>query len=108
MKKLVINVKRWLHGGKSLSVLRNESGSMCCLGFLARDCGANVSDILNQPSPEETSELNWPKGMLDNFNNNSFLAYDMMETNDSPISLAQKKSQLKKLFLEIGYRLTFK
>lgn len=112
MKKLVISVKRWLRGGKAESVLRNESGSMCCLGFLARDCGASVNNILNKSTPMVTADINWPKGIL---TNDSFGGYDSTITNQivtvndhESLPLKQKQSELKQLFLKIGYRLTFK
>lgn len=120
MKNLVISVKRWLHGGRSRSVLRNETGSMCCLGFLARDCGASVDQIVDLYSPQNLPQVKWPKKLLRKSTEadrvyhslskvNTELTKDMIKVNDDKtLSLTQKKSKLRKLFSQIGYRLTFK
>ena len=112
MKKLVISVKKWLRGVNTESTLRNKNGCMCCLGFLARDCGATVKDILNKTTPMMVPDISWPKdlltsdelGVLD-----SRLSSEIVSVNDNTsLSLKEKQSQLKQLFLKIGYRLTFK
>ena len=119
MKTLVIKVKRWLHGGRSPSQLRNKAGSMCCLGFLARDCGASVKDIEEKSTPGNTTGIGikWPQKILrkaghysyDFTELNTTLSHEIMRVNDNKnLPLAEKQSELKKLFLQIGYRLTFK
>lgn len=117
MKKLVISVKKWLRGVNTESTLRNKNGCMCCLGFLARDCGASVKDIFDKGTPMEALSVNWPKDLLENHNYtddndsvwDSSLTSQIVSVNDDKnLSLKEKQSELKRLFLKIGYRLTFK
>ena len=48
---LTIRRKKWLRGSMDLNggILRNTSGSMCCLGFLGKACGLKNEDMLYKP-----------------------------------------------------------
>ncbi len=64
-------MSKWSRGKTSSCQLLDEQGKMCCLGFLAKDCGARDSQILNWGMPgsvefqnlgKETTNISWPKG----------------------------------------------
>lgn len=76
MDKLVCTVKRskWVRGGRfGRSLLLNEDGNMCCLGFLGEACGVptdqlggvgmpqSVIDYNKYPTGDEPDGINWDK-----------------------------------------------
>ena len=59
--KLEIDRSKWLRGegGVNSKLLRYSDGKMCCLGFLALECGFEDDEIRNRSNP---SELNCSPG----------------------------------------------
>lgn len=50
--RLVIDRDRWSRGGLNGPVrMLNASGCMCCLGFLARECGYEESEMADRGGP---------------------------------------------------------
>lgn len=69
--KFTVDRSKWLRRGVDGrgcefvdSVLLNSNGHMCCLGFLAKACGANDKEILDVPCPSHAEGVAWPKGVL--------------------------------------------
>ena len=97
------------HGGVT-SRLRNAHGQMCCLGHIALQCGASVSDILGYRTaaemdislPEYTRALVVQPGM------HTGLAREMMRTNDNTsLSDTERERTLTALAATIGWTLVF-
>jgi len=111
--KLIIKRKRWLRGKPDNSALRNADGKQCCLGFLARACGATTKDILGLPDPGATTGIAWPKGIspggrgYDGYGNTALVGR-IISTNDSRGLLPEaRERQLKELFAEAGVEVVF-
>lgn len=49
VRSFVVNRRRWKRGDAAglAAALLSDSGQMCCLGFLARECGLKPRQILN-------------------------------------------------------------
>ena len=68
MSKYIIDRSRWRWGGpyydekRGYTRLLNQEGFMCCLGFLAKQCGCSAQRILNVPVPRK---INWKVAGLD-------------------------------------------
>jgi len=111
--KLIIKRKRWLRGQPDNSALRNADGKQCCLGFLARACGASTKDVLNFPDPGVTKGIDWPKGIAPkghgyDGHGNTALVGRIISTNDSRGLLPKaRERQLKELFAEAGIKVVF-
>lgn len=115
----VINEDQWIHGTKekwvSNSGLRLDDGKMCCLGFYAQSCGVKAMDLLGLGEPCELSST------LIRSNKKLELLFDeplaliqkpevdeLIEVNDQDgLTLAQRKSKVKKLFRELGVKVEF-
>jgi hypothetical protein len=116
MKTLVIKMNKWLRGCDTSYLHRSSDGKQCCLGFLARSCGAEVGQIADECSPGDAPEIKWPKGLLEGhkfstagYAQNSDLCGNMMEVNDDQgASDADRIKKLRPLFAKIGYKLIFK
>ena len=123
IEKLTINRKRWLRGQKD-SVLRNEEGLMCCLGFYCLLKKFKISDIFNRSAPEEvlkrtrvdvinkTTKLG--RLLIDNDNeegkiiNNNEVCNDLMICNDNTdISDKQRERRITQLFKKINVEVKF-
>lgn len=64
---LQIERSRWVRGDKGgLSLMRNDQGNMCCLGFLALACGYSPAELDDVADPESvacrTRKDLFPKG----------------------------------------------
>lgn len=66
--KFTVQRSRWYRGqGGSGSKLALEDGTMCCLGFLGRDCNIPGEALLNVGTPDlvPTKEVEkWPEGLV--------------------------------------------
>jgi hypothetical protein len=125
-KKITVRTKKWLRNTGSpnssgCSTLRNDSGAMCCLGFMAQQCGVNLAKYDGSViSPEdlfaEDKKL-LPKGVLKRDGVDSKWARDAMSLNDggygkddTPVpkmTLAKRQKALKQHFAKIGLKLNF-
>ena len=110
MNTLVIRKKKWVRGAKNgESSLLNSQGCMCCLGFLAIECGADRGDISGKPSPDATNGVLWPRRLLNRDGNNSALCHAMVKANDDQgIDDNARIKTLTPLFRQIGFRLVVK
>ena len=110
--KFTVSRKTWLRGteattlGKSY-LLHPDNYKMCCLGFLARACGATDRDILRHHSPRSTdvNVISWPEdikpcvGSLSGMVCNSILTDSIMNVNDDDtLDDNQRETELKRLF----------
>jgi hypothetical protein len=121
MKTLTISRKRWLPAKdlkreSSNGVLYRYDGKMCCLGFLARQCGAKVKDIVpNVAMPSRIYKglgLVWPDGLLltsaDGRLMDSALADQLARINDDPtLTQRSRERKIKVEFKEIGIAVKF-
>lgn len=121
--RLVIDRSKWAvgtyKGAGSFSqgvLLEPETGKMCCLGFLAKACGASDADIGNYGMPSDVAivkpnaGIQWPDGIID--------ADDREVMRDTCITnrLAQRNDHIKDegreddiaaLFAEVGVEVEF-
>lgn len=121
MKRLTIDRSRWLRGPLLGSkndyscLLRRGDMRMCCLGFLAVDCGIPKEDLLEVASPAATSKAHrrlWPEGTLvpNSFGEleNSLLMEKLMAANDDAgTDEAFREKRIQELFSLIGYEVVF-
>lgn len=113
---MILTIKRskWLTGSREVNnskLLRSTDGKMCCLGFLAKKCGASEDDIQDISTPDDVPNLpnlKWPKGILDEKDWNTDLCHEMMTANDSHnLPRSKRETKLRDLFKKIGITLRF-
>jgi hypothetical protein len=113
---LVIDRAKW-----GTEYLLNSEGTMCCLGFLALKCGADLTEIDEESSPKAVPNVDWPAELIKIGRNllrvgkfrdviqNSELTMKMMEINDdSGLKWSDKEKKLIPLFKKAGIKLSFK
>lgn len=106
---LTIRRKKWLRGTKT-SVLRNENGSMCCLGFYARKCNIPASKLVGLGEPFELVEMGLKAlpGLFDKFGASTKLCTQLISENDERgIELGERENRIKSLFKKIGVNVKF-
>lgn len=120
MEKLIIDRKKWRTGGDSCyktgsgpTLLLNDKGYMCCLGFDALRKGLSKKDILNVGEPEDifddenddirNEKLNKYYGEGFSWTTEAIHINDDGET--TPL---EKEILLTQVFDEQGIKLTFK
>lgn len=105
---LVIDRERWIRGYSTMPLLlRKDDGKMCCLGFLAKACGADDLQIQGITSPQHTKFIEWPTEILID-GSNSLLTQFLMAINDD-VSLLEndRESKIVDLMTKIGVTVTF-
>lgn len=114
MRKLTIDRSRWLRGeGSDISFLRRErDGKMCCLGFLALQCGMTVAKITGVANPSDVLDERWPLTIIGQDDHciveNTNLTNNMIEMNDAEwLAEEEREESLKKLFAVVGIELEF-
>lgn len=113
--KLVIDRQKWLRGeGSSNSyLLRGKDRKMCCLGFLALQCGYTQDEIIHKESPSSVGGLvtKFPSGLVclkRGITSNSIQCHRLMTCNDDELlSDEEREGQLIDLFHEIGIDIEF-
>ena len=92
----------WLRGGNGDSMLLNNAGSMCCLGFYSLACGHSKEDIQNVTEPLYVR--NWRGAERED----ATIYYRMMRVNDDKtLSEAQREQEIAKDFKVLGVNVTF-
>ena len=114
--KLSITRSNWLRGEGPISsfLLREEDSKMCCLGFLAKACGAQDGDIVNSKIPSYAKKVSWPKGIVtvtdSELGYSTDLTIELMEVNDlhnKNLSDSIRETKLKEMFASIGIEVEF-
>jgi len=125
--KMTIRRRHWLRGNKDSqgneadSVMRNENGHMCCLGFYALAKRFTVKEILYKSMPSTVARANPTKAyklgslVRQGFNkadyDDSVDCEIFAETNDlvgeDIFAEKQREKGLTRLFKEIGCAVTF-
>lgn len=107
MKQFTIIEEKWARGGiNGVSALENMDGNRCCLGFLCLELGAPTVRDLYMPHeaarkfPELMPALS---GLVDADKGSSALAFEIAETNDSPMDDEDRKEELAPLFAKLGW-----
>lgn len=110
---LVIDRTKWLRGGKEDSLLLSaDSGKMCCLGFLARQCGYSAKDIRGFATPSsmgKTSKL-IPGLVKTEWGgvHNTPLCYRLIDINDNlKLSDSQREKRLTRWFKHLKVDVSF-
>ncbi len=108
-KNVVVKRSKWLKGDVEESVLLNEKGKMCCLGFLAREAGFTPKQIRKVCQPDDLNKqiigLTKPIGFDQLWGTRTCFA--LMSANDSGILTDQaREKKIKSLGKKIG--VTFK
>jgi len=113
--KVRINRKRWLRGTPDGSVLRNENGSMCCLGHVARACSIKASTLVDRLTPSEVPDAECKKSFFYRLisrtlhdADNSIACYDIMDLNDEEgIAQDKREKALTKKLSKLGFDVSF-
>jgi hypothetical protein len=108
MKTVIITRKYW-----GMSSLRSTvNGKQCCLGFCARSFGVPAKDLLNRGFPASLAEKNkvkFPDWMLENTTGYTSDVEMAIGINDNAIlTMEEKETQLKLLFLKHDIKLVFR
>lgn len=111
--KLTIQRSIWYrgHGGHS-SRLRQQNGTMCCLGFLGLACGIPAEALEDQARPRELTpeqRKKWPAGLLcEDLSEDSATAVRLMLSNDAhSLTGAKREKKLTALFETIDIQVEF-
>lgn len=122
-KRFVVKRDKWLRGddGKT-STLLDRGGCMCCLGFVATQCGVPADSILEEADPSmldadtaktvpllaEIYDQDEEDGYAYERVRNSKLSNDAIEVNDdSRLTDAERERHLSELFAAHGYEMVF-
>lgn len=112
--KFVISRSKWLRGSKKNSVLLDNTGKMCCLGFYATSLGVSEADIAGKATPESAYTVEWPEWVRTyacssdrrSFDSDSIL--EIIDTNDSPdLTDSQRERRLTRHFARQGIKVRF-
>ena len=126
---LTIDRSRWIYGDQGIDtslLLRAKDNKMCCLGFLAKACGASDDEIMELASPAKIPEFKqgqWPDQLKPIRENRYFdedyewghglitntkLCTDLMFVNDDKIlNLQEREELITKFMLDAGVTVTF-
>jgi len=119
--KFYVERAKWARGGKNgPSALLNEKECYCCLGFLAKACGASDREIDEVMEPTDVPKLDWPDGLVKvDYNidsdgekhpnyDNSKMCTDIILINDSQqISDTEREKKLTEKFKELDVEVEF-
>ena len=119
--RFTVDRKRWNCGHRfGASLLLNDHGQMCCLGFVSKQLGFPEAAIHRRTNPEEVpadktlyieARLMTPPMRLHNHRSfSSSLTYSAMAINDLPrqqVTSREREKQLQVLFSAYGHELTF-
>lgn len=99
---VVIDRSKWLQGEYFSFLLRPRDGRMCCLGFVAKACGATNEQILGKCTPSEVPQIDWPEGLA-NVVGDAMCANDE-ERNTSSVS---KEVNVSRILAKAGVAVIF-
>ena len=111
--ELEIIRSRWARGGiNGSSMMRNNDGNMCCLGFLAMRCGYEASDLEGRPSPSsvigESGRGNmFPEWITLGYISTSAVGLRLMQINDRWADDASREDEITRIMGEHGVTVTF-
>lgn len=109
---LVIDRKRWRRGGKYEDVaLLDDKGQMCCLGFLAKQCGIKLyrGEQCDYDSLDSEDIEKLPYGFIDAPQCPTKLHNDLIDTNDDKsLRGKEREEKIKQLMLKANVKVTFK
>lgn len=119
-KVFVVDRATWIHGGMAwsgkdgISLRVPGSGLQCCLGFVAKQCGATDRQITGKGGPEQAPRVKWPKGFLvedeDGYFEETVAIREIMNLNDDcdkDLSDAEREKLLIGEFKKLGLVLRF-
>jgi hypothetical protein len=117
--KFTIDRKKWLNGTvfrnepDTASLMRNEKGQMCCLGFYGAACGLSARALTDKSDPSLVpglpKEMHWltqddvPFGAVP-----SNACYDLMNANDTfAYDDEEREEEVARLFAKRGIEVLF-
>ena len=116
--KVTIDRAKWRCGGDGGpngngagdTQLLNDSGYMCCLGFIAREANSDL-ELLGASEPDDLKEPIWglsiPKPGSVRLKNTK-LTFDAIRVNDDEeLSFEEREAKLLELFKDSPYELEF-
>lgn len=105
MIKCEIDRKKWYRGhGSMYSRLLKTDGSMCCMGFLAKEMGVNDWAILDVPSFSQANTV-----LMDFHDKHEEYVFKLYETNDMQgLDEDSRETQIQQFGKEIGVDFAFK
>jgi hypothetical protein len=118
--KLVIVREKWLRGDDWHSTLRNDEGSMCCLGFYCRARRIPIKALIGHADPaglDDKAVRKVPSLVCrvkddeqgDEQFYNSSISVDLMDANDSAtIRDSVREKRITRLFKKIDVEVTFR
>lgn len=117
-----IDRSKWLHGrmGEE-SMLLDDAGRMCCLGFCARALGISVDQILQIRTPSRSPSCGWPSELVefqddDDLRQDTRLTTVLININDEIELLdseymaetrAHKETRIAEKFATAGFEVAF-
>ncbi len=113
---LTIDRRRWRTGqegeamtGEGITVLLNDRGYMCCLGFLALAMGAKEEQIYDVSEPDRIAmDLPLLQKSVGVSKCNSDFAASAIQINDKiEIDATEREDKIEKLFAKNGINVTF-
>ncbi len=87
---------------------------MCCLGFLARQCGYKAKDITGLKAPHQLTDAylgvdKWPRGLVNKKSHvTTVTGYKLMDRNDCDnLSDKKREAAIRKLFKKLKVTVQF-
>lgn len=113
VKEFTVDCNKWLRG-EMISSLLVSSGKMCCLGFYAKACGVEDSDLMNTATPARlyakcNIELEGLTSVMDegHLRDNRLTQLAVSYNDDRHISDELRISSLTRVFNDLGIKVTF-
>lgn len=115
MEKLIIDRSKWNTGYRleNESFLLSSNGNMCCLGFLARQCGASDSQMRLEAYPNHVRLFNWPENVNALFENSNYRLtvkdsyYSWQEVFTILNDIKNIKHEVRESWIKTGFKILF-
>lgn len=117
--EFVVQRSKWLRGQDDGALLLDKHGSMCCLGFVAKQCGAADGHLRGRATPSCVAWSDHGAVAMEALNGvltqpiyddweDTALSADAIPINDDPTLVdSEREAKLTALFAEHGYTLRF-
>ena len=110
MMKLTIDRSRWLRGetAEKSYLCRPRDKKMCCLGFLALQCGYTLEDITDSETPLLANGNNkFPDSIVEGDEHTEVCCALMRINDDGKLKEYERESKLKTLFKQADILVEF-
>lgn len=112
----VVYRDKWLRGDAWKSVMLNDVGGRCCLGFYGKALGMSDEDMIDEATPANClSARYFPEWLVSNMGGDTNFASTLMNANDDdhdaagePITDEKREARVKELFASKGIVVEFR